>query len=165
MAQNARTPSRRIPGMLSVQRFEHNLRRYCAELSGYQSDQLHCAGGLDCQCLGAASGLIRRTDEQRDYDRGSVDSTGLRTMSMLPLKYASSSITMPVVFMFPTSEPCFRIVIFCEASTSPWTWPMMTTSRAFTFESALPFGPMVRRPPFNSTDPWTSPSTNRSSSL
>src|SRR6202034_4435586 len=88
-----------------------------------------------------------------------------RAMSMLPLKYAPSSITMRAVLMSPTSFASLRISILSDASTLPWMVPSTTTSRAFTPACSLPFGPTVRRCSCSSTEPSISPSIVRSSRL
>ena len=81
------------------------------------------------------------------------------TMSMLPLKYAPSSMMMRAVLMSPTSLASLRISILSVASTLPWIVPSTTTSRALTVACTVPFGPMVSLCSRASTVPSTSPST------
>src|ERR1019366_7826352 len=66
-----------------------------------------------------------------------------RTMSMLPLKYAPSSILIPAALMSPIKLPCSRIAIFSVTSTLPRTLPKMATSRALMFPRTFPFGPTL----------------------
>jgi hypothetical protein len=91
-----------------------------------------------------------------------VDFGSGRTMSMLPLKYAPSSMLMPAPLMSPIKLPCSRIAIFSATTTFPRTLPKIATSRAFMFPRTFPFGPTVSRL-CDSNSPSTSPSTSSSS--
>src|ERR1035441_6673747 len=83
-------------------------------------------------------------------------------MSMLPLKYAPSSMLMPAALMSPIKLPCSRIAIFSVTTTLPRTFPKIATSRALISPSTFPFGPTVSRL-CDSNSPSTSPSTSSSS--
>src|SRR5271166_1715707 len=84
-------------------------------------------------------------------------------MSIVPLKYAPSSIATRAVEMSPVSDALLRRSTRSLALTLPSTRPCTMTLRASRLARTRPLGPMVRLCPRSEIEPSTSPSTYKSS--